>query len=509
MSSASRRGCVRRFLAIGLSSCAALAAVLVGNAFLAESRQDSFAPVVTIEVDEDAAARRLAEVLKLETISHQNPADFDGAAFLALHARLAQLYPLAHQTLSRERVNDYSLLYRWQGTDASLEPILLMSHLDVVPVEPGTEGEWLHPPFAGVIADGYVWGRGAMDTKSSATASLEAIEALIASGFTAPVRTVYLAFGHDEEIGGLDGALQIAKLLERRGVRLAYTVDEGMVIVEGMLPGFAGPIALIGIAEKGYVSLRLTARVRGGHSSTPPRETTLGALARAVAALEASPMPIAPDGPIEELLDFVTPEMGFGMRLALANRWLTGPVIRAVMERSAATNAMLRTTTAPTLIRGGVKENVLPTEAYAVVNFRIMPGDSIESVLAHARSVIDDPAVDVETLDGMVNEPSRVSSAQADGFRVIERSVREVFPDVVVAPALVLGGTDSRHYEVIAQDAYRFVPWRVGDEDMERVHGTNERVAVANYANAVRYYGQIIRNGAGHSAAAGVDRGVE
>ncbi len=494
---------MKRFLVIVLAVFGILVAVFAGNALLLESRQGSFPPVATIDVDESAVVRRLAEVLKLETISHQNPADFDGATFLALHARLEQLYPLVHQTLSRERVNGYSLLYRWQGTDATREPIMLMSHLDVVPVEPGTEGEWVHPPFGGVIADGYVWGRGAIDTKSSVTASLEAIEALIASGFTAPARTIYLAFGHDEEVGGFEGALRIAKLLEKRGVRLAYTIDEGMVIVEGIMPGFEKPIALVGLAEKGYVSLRLTARVRGGHSATPPRETTLGALARAVAALEASPMPIAPDGPIEELFDFLVPEMGLGMRLALANRWLTGPVITTVMERSAATNAMLRTTTAPTIIRGGVKENVLPTEAYAVVNFRIMPGDSLESVLAHARSVVEDPAVSVEPLDDAGNEPSRVSSPEADGFRVIERSVREVFPDVVVAPGLVLGGTDSRHYEVISRDVYRFVPWRVSKADMARIHGTNERVAVANYANVVRYYGQIIRNAADPSAGAG------
>jgi carboxypeptidase PM20D1 len=487
---------MRRALGVVVVAVLLLAVTMVARALLLQSRQIEVPPAQTIEVDERAAAARLSEVLKLRTISHQEAQDFDGAPFLALHAYLERTYPRVHRGLAREVVSDYSLLYRWPGSDPALAPILLMSHLDVVPVEPGTESAWTYPPFAGVIAEGYVWGRGALDNKASTTAPLEAIEALLAEGF-APRRTVYLGFGHDEEIGGRQGAASIGALLRERGVRLAYTVDEGMAILEGALPGIEAPVALIGVAEKGYVSLRLTAHGRGGHSSTPPPGTTIGSLSRAVAALEANPMPAGLDGVGGAALDFLAPEMSFGPRLLVANRWLTGGLIASQIEASPGSSAMLRTTTAPTIIRGGIKENVLPSEAWAVVNFRILPGDTVEDVLAHARAVIDDPAVSVERTGLADVNPSPVSSSDGEGFDAISRSVREVVPGVLVAPGLVLAGTDTRHYLDIAENGYRFIPWRVRPEDIARVHGTDERIGVANYADVIRYYGQLIRNGAG------------
>jgi carboxypeptidase PM20D1 len=469
---------------------------MVVRALSLESRQIEVPPAETLEVDEQAAAARFAETLKFRTISYQDPRDFDGAPFRGLHAYLERTYPRVHRTLDREVVADYSLLYRWQGGDRSLEPILLMSHLDVVPVEPDTEESWTHPPFGGVVADGYVWGRGALDNKASTTAPLEAIEALLAGGF-APRRTIYLAFGHDEEIGGGQGAVAIVALLEERGVRLAYTVDEGMAIVEGLAPGVEAPTAIVGLAEKGSVSLRLTARGEGGHSSAPPAETTVGTLARAVAALEASPMPARLDGASGAMFDFLAAEMDFGPRLLVANRWLTEGLIVGRMEQSAASNAMLRTTTAPTIIQGGVKSNVLPSAAHAIVNFRILPGDTIESVLAHAREVVDDPAVTIERSGLASANPSPVSAADGEGFEAVSRSVREVFPGVLVAPGLVFAGTDTRHYLGIAENGYRFIPWRLRPGDLGRIHGTNERIGVANYADIIRYYGQLIRNGGG------------
>jgi carboxypeptidase PM20D1 len=488
---------MKRILGLAAAAAALLAATMIVRTLSLTSRQIEVPPAETIAVDEGAAAARFAEILRLRTISHQQAEDFEGGPFRALHAHLARTYPLVHRTLAREIVADYSLLYRWQGSDRTLEPIMFMSHLDVVPVEPGTEDEWTHPPFAGVIADGYVWGRGALDNKASTTAPLEAIETLLADGF-APRRTIYLAFGHDEEIGGKRGAASIAALLEERGVRLAYTVDEGMAIIRGMAPGIEAPTAVIGVAEKGSVSLRLTARGRGGHSSAPPAETTLGILSRAVAALEANPMAAELDGAAGAMFDFLAPEMSFGLRLLFANRWVTEGLIVSRMEESAVSNAMLRTTTAPTIIHGGIKSNVLPSEAYAVVNFRILPGDTIESVLAHAREVIDDPAVTVEPGgDDVSANPSPVSSVDGAGFDAISRSVREVFPGVLIAPGLLVAGTDTRHYLGITANGYRFIPWRLELEDVGRIHGTNERMAVTNYADIIRYYGQLIRHGAG------------
>jgi carboxypeptidase PM20D1 len=487
---------MRRALGVALAALALIAAISLVRALSLESRQVEAPPAETLEVDERAAAVRFAGTLEFATISHEDPRDFDGAPFRMLHAYLKRTYPRVHRTLGREVVAGYSLLYRWQGSDPSLEPILLMSHLDVVPVEPGTESSWTHPPFGGVVAEGYIWGRGALDNKASTTAPLEAIESLLAGGF-APRRTIYLAFGHDEEIGGREGAVSIAALLEERGARLAYTVDEGLAIVEGIAPGIEAQTAIIGVAEKGSVSLRLTARGDGGHSSAPPAVTTVGALSRAVAALEANPMPVRLDGASAAMFEFLAPEMGFGLRLLFANRWLTEGLIVSQMEQSPASNAMVRTTTAPTIIRGGIKANVLPSEAHAVVNFRILPGDTVESVLAHARAVVDDPAVTIERTGRAFANPSAVSSVDGEGFATVSRSIREVFPDVLVAPGLVVAGTDTRHYLGIAENGYRFIPWRLQREDLGRIHGTNERIGVGNYADIIRYYGQVIRNGAG------------
>ncbi len=247
----------------------------------------------------------------------------DRSTFLQLHDYLVRKFPKVHQALKRDIVGEYSLVYTWPGREAGLAPILLLGHLDVVPVEPGTEGGWAHPPFAGTIADGYIWGRGAMDFKMAVVGTLEAIEALLAEGF-APRRTVMLAFGHDEEIGGRNGAEQIATMLEQQGVRPEFILDEGMAVILGMVPGVDSPIACVGIAEKGYVSLELIATAEGGHSSLPPRQTTVGILASAIHALEAHPMPGHVDGPVGKMFEFLGPEMPIGPRVVLSNLWLFG-----------------------------------------------------------------------------------------------------------------------------------------------------------------------------------------
>lgn len=476
-----------------LIALAALAAILVVRAMSLTSKQIEVGAVETIAVDAAAAAGRLGGALRFKTISYQNPDDFDAAPFLGLHAYLEATYPGVHQNLARETVNDLSLLYRWQGSDDALEPVLLMGHMDVVPVEPGTEDKWEQAPFSGAIADGYIWGRGAIDDKGSVVATLEAVEALLELGF-APSRTIYLAFGHDEEIGGHRGAAKIAQLLAERGIHVAITIDEGMVITEGMVPGITAPVASVAIAEKGFVSLRLTSRAQGGHSSMPPKRTALGAISRAIAALERNQMPAVLSGPTAAMFDYLAPEMGFADRLLFANRWLFGPMIVSRLEQSPTSNALVRTTTAPTIIHGGIKENVLPSEIEAVVNFRIIPGETYDMVRDHAVRVIDDPDIEVEFMDIIFNNPSPVADVDSWSFAAIARSVREVFPEVIVAPGLVVGGTDTVHYADVSDAGYRFVPYVMGPEDFARFHGTNERLGVQNFAQVVKYFGQLIRN---------------
>lgn len=438
------------------------------------------------------AAERLAAAIRIRTVSNQDPAQFDTAAFAAFHRLLWTQFPRVHARLRREVVAGHSLLYTWPGSDPRLPPVVLMGHMDVVPVEPGTEARWAQPPFGGVVAGGFVWGRGALDDKSSVMGTLEAVEMLLAGGF-APRRTVMLAYGHDEEVGGR-GAEQIAALLRGRGIRPEMVVDEGGVIGSGLMPGVDAPTALVGIAEKGFVSVELSAEVEGGHSSMPPRHGSIGRLSAAIQRLEARQMPARLDGPTLQLFERMGPELPFLQRAVFANLWLTRPLVMRTLAGAPSSNAMIRTTTAPTIFQAGTKENVLPSQARAVVNFRILPGDDVAGVVAHVRRVVNDTSVKVRAMEGFSSEPSPVSRTDDETFRLLERTIRQTAPDAVVAPYLVVGGTDARHFHALSEHVYRFLPVRITSADLGRIHGTDERVAVRDYEAAIGLYRQLLLN---------------
>jgi carboxypeptidase PM20D1 len=483
---------MRRIAAALALALAILAAAVLANGLWPAPRPEPAQPVARIPLPREALAERLSRAIQVETVSRGVGQPPEPALLRELHGRLARSFPRLHRALEREVVAGGSLLYRWPGREPARAPLLLMGHLDVVPVEPGTESRWTHPPFSGFIDERFVWGRGSLDNKASVLAIAEAVELLLQEGF-APRRTVYLAYGHDEEVGGVAGAAAIARLLAERGVRLDFTVDEGMGIVErGLIPGIPSDVALIGIAEKGYLSLELVARASGGHSSTPPPVTAVGRLARALVRLEERPLPESLRGPVAAMFDGLAGEAELPLRLVLRNRWLFDPLLRAALRREPAQAAMLHTTTAPTLLRAGIKDNVLPSEARAVVNFRILPGDTVEGVIAHVRGAIGDPEIELHPLEA--REPSPAADPDSDGFRTLSRTIRELFPGTVVTPALVLGGTDSKHYVGVASHSFRFVPLRLAPEDLKRVHGTDERVAIDDYLDTVRFFAQLLRN---------------
>lgn len=484
-------GGMKRALAVGLLAVLAVAAGLVVRAVSFRSRQITVEPVPPMPVDPGAAGR-LARALTFRTVSYQDPVQTDPEQFRGLHRYLETSFPAAHRTLRREVVADLSLLFTWTGRDATARPLLLLSHLDVVPVE--SEAAWSHPPFAGVIADGHVWGRGALDDKLGVLGLLEAIESLLRDGFQ-PRRTIYLAFGHDEEVGGRGGAVTIAAQLGARGVAPELVLDEGLPVAVDQVPGVRSPVAMVGVAEKGYVSVELIVESEGGHSSMPPPETAVGILSNAIARLEAHRPHTALAGAARDLLAFLGPHLDLGRRLPIANLWLFRPLVEWQLAASPVTDALIRTTTAPTMLEGSVKENVLPARVRAVVNFRIRPGDSVAGVLAHVRRTVSDERVRAAPLSTTLSEPSPESSVGSPAFQTLARTIREVFPDALVAPSLVVGATDSRHYARLAPEAvYRFIPVRMRAEDRRRVHGTDERVAVAGYEDAVRFYARLIRN---------------
>jgi carboxypeptidase PM20D1 len=328
----------------------------------------------------------------------------------------------------------------------------------------------------------------------------------LSEGFQ-PTRTVYLAYGHDEEVGGAAGAGAIAAVLKARGVELQMVLDEGGVIGDGLVPGISTPVALVGIAEKGFVTIELSARVPGGHSSLPPRESAVGIVSAAVARVERSPMRARLERPTRELFERIAPQLPLVERAVFANVWLTAPLVLNRLETSPTTNAMVRTTAAPTMFEAGTKDNVLPSHARAVVNFRVLPGDSVATVVDHVRRVVDDARVQVRKIGRFSAEPSPVSSTDSESFRTLQRTIRSVVPDVLVAPYLVVVATDARYYGDLSPSVFRFLPLRLTQHDLERIHGTNERIAIREYESAIRMYRQLVVEAAGRPPDSG--RGVE
>lgn len=488
---------IKRLFLGALALIVLLAAVLVANTLRQGSRQQQVPALAKLPVDAAAVAEVMALAVQAKTVSGLLDPTGTAAEFDKLHLLLRQRYPLVHQALQREVVGYHSLLFTWPGSDDKAKPIALMAHQDVVPIAPGTEALWKKPPFAGVVEDGFVWGRGTLDDKSNVITQLEAVERLLQAGFK-PRRTVYFVFGHDEEVGGQQGVVKIVELLKQRNVRLDFVLDEGLAVTEGVLPGVKQPLALVGLAEKGSVSLKLTATAPPGHSSMPPAagSSAIGMLSAALVKLDQHPMPGGIQGAAGEMFAAVAPELPFGQRLAMSNLWLFRPIVEGLLGKGGATNAMMRTTTAMTIVNAGNKENVLPGRAEAVVNFRILPGDTSASVLAHVKQVIADERIDVQPL-GVPFEPSHLASSDSDAFRAIERTVREVFPDSMVAPGLMLAASDARHFDGIADSSYRFMPIRFKPEDLARPHGTDERIAVEQLADMVRFYHRLLSVSAG------------
>jgi carboxypeptidase PM20D1 len=442
-------------------------------------------------IDTALAAEHLSQAVQIPTISHQDKAQNDPAQWDRLHAWLQTTYPAAHKVMQREIVLNHTLIYTWQGSDPSLAPIILMAHQDVVPISEGTEGQWKHAPFSGAIAEGAVWGRGSVDDKGSLVGLFEAAETLIKTGFV-PKRTIYIVSGEDEEAGGA-GARAAAAALKAKGVKALFTLDEGSVVISDN-PVTGGPATLIGVAEKGYGTLRLTAKAAGGHSSAPPKETAVVALAKAVTAIAEQPFPIRFQGPGADMLMSLAPYGKPVVKMAAANTWLFAPLLAAQIGATPTGAAMMHTTIAPTMLQGSPKENVLPQEATARINYRIAPWDRAEDVMARAKTAIGDLPV-VLTWETPPREPSPVSSTRSEGWKLVAATARAATPGAPVAPSLVIAGTDSRSMTEVSADVYRFQPIVFAMDDVKMIHGTNEHISLTNLNRMVGFYAQLMMVG--------------
>ncbi len=448
-------------------------------------------PAEIPHIDTTKISQHLSEAIQIKTVSTLEMKEEDRAVFLNMHAWIEKTYPLVAQKLEKTLVNKYSLLYKWQGSDQNLKPVLLNAHMDVVPVDEITRGEWKAEPFGGEIRNGFVWGRGALDMKSILIGLLESTESLLASGYQ-PKRTIYLTFGHDEEISGYQGSLKIMDHLKSKGVQLAAILDEGGMLTIGSLTNTETPVALIGNTEKGYLTIKISAEGKPGHSSRPPRQTAIGIVSRAIALMDDNPMPATLKYflPTLKKIGYLLP---FSTQFAIANADILRGLLLKELEKRPETNALARTTHAATMIEGGIKDNILPASAAAAINLRLLPGDTIEETMGHFEKAINDPRLKMELASAISGwEASKVSSIEESAYLTLELVVRQIFDNVPVAPFVFLAATDSRHYQPICNNIYKFSPYLINPEEQTGVHGINERISQEALGKLGAFYQRLM-----------------
>lgn len=469
-----------------------LVITLIRAAFFVPKKR-TYEPLPGEKVDRDRVMRNLSQAIRIPTVSYPDPNDVDWAQFERFHAFLKEAYPLIHQTLSCEVVPPANLLYRWKGKDSTLDPIAMLAHQDVVPVEAGTEDDWTHPAYEGYNDGEYIWGRGALDMKNHLISVMEAVETLLEEGFE-PERDVYLLFGDDEEVVASSncGARKLMHTLKERGIYLDSILDEGGAILPAKVGGILHKyLAGIGVAEKGYADFEISVSSKGGHSSQPPQHTALGELANVIRDLEDHQCNVKMTDMVYSLFQKIGRNVSYPARIVTCNLWLLQPLVLAVMKKIPPAASLVRTTTGVTMAQGSPVANVLPQKASVTVNFRMMPGDSIADVERHIRKVVQNKNIEIKLLKG--KEPSKISPTDSRCFAILEELCMRTNPDNIVAPYLVMGGTDACNYEPICENIYRFAPFVVDTSLLLCTHSTNERVPVRALKEGVAFFKQYIR----------------
>lgn len=476
---------VKKILISALLIFLGLGSVVVFRTLQFKSKQVNPERIVPLQVEKQSILN-FQNAIRIKTISNEDNSQMDTAAFGSNLRFMSSAYPNLSRMLTREVINQYSLLYTWKGRNPALKPIILMGHMDVVPVEKESESRWKAGPFSGQIKQDTIWGRGTVDDKVTVIAIMEAVEKLVTEGFQ-PEQTIYLAFGHDEEISGRQGASKIAEVLRSRGVTAEFVMDEGGLIMDNILPDRA--VALIGTAEKGYLTVDLEVSAHGGHSSMPAPETAIDILAKAILKIRDNPFEGKFTPPTIGLTEYLGPEMPLHLKMIFANRWLTKSLIQREYEKTPGGYAQFHTTISPTILSAGFKDNVLPTVAKGTINFRILPGETASSVMGSISRIVSDDRVKLKSRKNTSGDPSRVSSSEARGFQTISKTIRQINPDIAVSPFLLTGATDSKHYADISVNIYRYVPSK-----LLGFHDINERIAVSDYKNSIAFYHQLIKN---------------
>ncbi len=429
---------------------------------------------------------RLAMMIQIPTISYDDYELMDKVVFKKFVSLLKKLYPNVHQYAKLTKIGNTGLLYLIKGKSKD-EPIVLMSHYDVVPVD---FEKWKRDPFSGEVVDGEIWGRGTIDTKISLLGVLEATEKLLSEGFI-PNSDLYLSFGGDEEVGG-PSAIAIVDYLEKKGIKPKYVLDEGGAIVNGFFPTVKEDLAVIGIAEKGMCNIKITAYSDGGHASKPLKHSAVGKLAKYITRLENKPSPLKVTKITTEFLDTLGRYTAFPLRMIFGNMWFFRPFLGlGVRAIGGELKAMNYTTQAVTMCEGSSAANVLPTEASCVINYRILPGDSVDKVVFRIRKIIKDPTAKIEVL--LEREPSTIASTTSVGFENIKKSINQTFANPIVTPYLMIACSDSAHFSRICQDVYKFSPMKLNKELLGTIHNDNERISTESVIKCVEFYYRLIK----------------
>ena len=476
---------------------AGLLAAAVGNAihaatFKPEKRE--LAPLPEEAFNVERYRKNLSQAIQFKTISNRNSELVDWKEFEKFHKFLDEAYPLIAKNLEKEVVPPANLLYRWKGKRDDLLPIALLAHQDVVPVSKGTEQDWEHDAFEGYDDGEFIWGRGSIDMKNHLIAVMESVEALLEDGFE-PERDVYLLFGDNEEVvaNAENGTFDLMTTLKNRGIRLDSVIDEGGAIIPVNVPGVLNDKYLIGIgvAEKGYSDIEIVVNGKGGHSSQPPKHNALGQLACAIKEIENHQFKSSFNQLMKDLMDAVGRECTYPVRLITCNIPLLRPAILQVAKAIPFGACFVRTTTAVTMAEGSPAANVLPQRASATINFRAMPGTTKQDLVDHIRKVVKNKDIEINILNS--KEASKFSPTDSRAFRIIGDICKGLEPNSIIAPYLVMGGTDAYNYEPICENIYRYAPFRVSVELLRGTHGTNEKIPVACLEDALKFFKNYIR----------------
>ncbi|KAM6114342.1 N-fatty-acyl-amino acid synthase/hydrolase PM20D1 [Phoenicopterus ruber ruber] len=435
----------------------------------------------------------LRGAIKIPTVS-VSPEDLNTTAMAEFGNYIQEVFPAVFSSkfIQHEIVGKYSHLFTVRGSDPEMMPYMLLAHMDVVPAPP--EG-WDFPPFSAAEHEGFIYGRGTLDNKNSAIGILQALEFLLRRNYR-PRRSFYVGIGHDEEVFGQKGAMKIAALLEARGVKLSFLLDEGSAVLDGIIAGVKKPVAVIAITEKGSITLNFTVEKEPGHSSFPPKETSIGILAAAMSRLEQNPLRnLFGHGPELMTMEHLASEFRFPLNLIMSNLWLFSPIVSRVLAWKPSTNALIRTTTAVTMFNAGIKINVIPSSAKATVNFRIHSAEKASEVLEVVRNTVADDRVKIDVVEAFDPLPISPWDDQTFGVHIFQRTILDTFPDVdSVVPGTCIGNTDSRHFTNVTNAIYRFNPLLLKSDDLPRIHGLNERISVENYEKQVEFLFQLIKN---------------